>query len=174
MIDVKAVPLRRVPMTLNPKIWRELLRLTSRVASKLSKQVGGMEKRSLASEGSFIHLTSLTLNFIVSSRSATTVSNSKCICVACKKDNVRGWACKFYSNITNSLNRRSARHKSVLKHDVTLCVYAFCEKRLKAQPPRKRRMVWAWPRSSRDSWRKRFISQVLSMIGLNVLRVSML
>lgn len=154
------MPLRRVPMRLNPRIWRELLRLTSRIDSKLLKQVGGMEKRSLASEGSFIHVTSFTMNFIVSSRSTTTVSHPKCICVAREKDYVRRWACKLYSNITNSLNRRSARHTVNLFWSMTWR-FAFMpcgKKRLKAQVLRKRRMVWAWPRSSRDSWRKRYIS----------------
>lgn len=68
------------------------------------------------------------MNF-VSSRSATIVSHPKCICVAREKDYVRRWACKLYSNITNSLNRRFARHKSVLKHDVTLFVYALWGKK---------------------------------------------
>lgn len=102
-----------------------------------------MEKRSLASEGSFIHVASFTLNIFVSSRSTTTVSHPKCICVACEKDNVRRWASKLYSNITNSLSLRSAIDKSVVKHDVTRCVYALWKKkkRFKDQVLRKRRMV---------------------------------
>lgn len=101
-----------------------------------------MEKRSLASEGSFIHVASFTLIFFVSSRSTTIVSHPKCICVACEKDYVRRWACKLFSNITNSLSLRSARHQSVLKHDVTRCVYALWKKkRFKDQVLRKRRMV---------------------------------
>lgn len=101
-----------------------------------------MEKRSLASEGSFIHAASFTPKFFVSSRSTTTVSHPKCICVACEKDYVRRWACKLYSNITNSLSLRSERHKSALKHDVMRCVYALWgKKRFKDQVLRKRRMI---------------------------------
>lgn len=97
-----------------------------------------MEKRSFASEGSFIHAASFTLIFFVSSRSTTTVSHPKCICVACEKDYVRRWACKLYSNITNSLSLRSERHKSALKHDVMRCVFMFCgEKKVQGSSAKK-------------------------------------
>lgn len=57
---------------------------------------------------SFIHVTSCTINFIISSRSATAVSNPKCPCVPREKDHVRRWTCEFYS-ILFIFNRSSAR-----------------------------------------------------------------
>lgn len=44
-----------------------------------------------------------------------------------------------------------------LKHGLTLCLYALWKLRLKAQVLKMRRLGWPWPRSSRDSWRKRCI-----------------
>lgn len=73
--------------------------MTSRIDSNSLKQVGGKEKRTHARGRSFIHVTSCTMNFIISSRSATTVSNPKCACVPREKDHVRRWACEFYSTI---------------------------------------------------------------------------
>lgn len=49
------------------------------------------------------------MNFIICSRSATTVSNPQCACVPREKDHVRRWACEFCSTILFIFNRSSAR-----------------------------------------------------------------
>lgn len=57
---------------------------------------------------SFIHVTSCTMNFIISSRSATAVSNPECACVPREEDHVRRWACEFCSTILFIFSRSSA------------------------------------------------------------------